>query len=494
MNTLDMTLARQVPTKAAGPQSDSGAQAAKGDEGKSFATALMGHIQHAQGKAADTDADASDADQPTGGSGKGNGKSVLFADEKALMALFAHLRANPGDDDAAAAVEAELSPDGGLDNEALAQALAALLGIKSAEADASDPASQAANDNPEGTDPAAALANMKKQPRPDNAEAKQARPDNAAANQTGSDEKKTVTVMAVASDADDQAVKPAPASLATTRPAVAGADMSAAAASGAAAGRQPGATQGKARLGEDVAVSETSETESPDPARSEARKSSSVAERSRTFLRADPDGQPVDDDKAINADARNSTSGALSGNGAAVARGLSELGKEIGKPAGPATASSAATSLAAEQHKMQPMTMLKIQLNPLSLGHVNAVMRLAGDALTVDLQVETAEAYRQLNDDSQAIVKSLRAQGYAVEHVTVQHVVNDRANLQNAQTGSFSSGAQQEQGQNASHASAGGSGERGAQGNNQSNQSGAPKNETASSSVPAAGRNDGVYL
>lgn len=481
MNTLDMTLARQVPTKSSGSPAEV-ANPGKGEQGASFATALMGHIQQAQGK--DADAETADAEEATDGSGKGSGKSLLFADEKALIALFAHLRANPEDEDAAAAVEAELSPEAGVDNEALAKALAALLGIKMPEEDASKPGSAAANDNPDGADPA--LLNAKKQAKPADAEA----------SETSQAEKKTVTVMAVADDGVDaaQSAKSAAATLANAKPA-AGADMSAVAANGAGVtARQSGTTEGKGRVNPDVAVSETSVDESAEPVNSQAGRASSTADRARTFLLADRDGKPVDEDRAINADAKTPASGQLSGNGAAVARGLSELGKEIGKPGAPVAASPAASILAAEQQKSQPLTMLKIQLNPLSLGHVNAVMRLTGETLTVDLQVETAEAYRQLNDDSQAIVKSLRAQGYAVEHVTVQHVISDRANAQNAQTGSFNSGAQQGQGQEASHASAGGSGERGTRGNNQSNQSGTPANETPSSSVPAAGRNDGVYL
>lgn len=70
---------------------------------------------------------------------------------------------------------------------------------------------------------------------------------------------------------------------------------------------------------------------------------------------------------------------------------------------------------------------LKIQMNPIELGMVTATLRLAGDELVVSLQVETREAYRQLSDDQDAIVKALRGQGFAVDQVTVQLSPADRS-------------------------------------------------------------------
>jgi chemotaxis protein MotD len=63
---------------------------------------------------------------------------------------------------------------------------------------------------------------------------------------------------------------------------------------------------------------------------------------------------------------------------------------------------------------------LKIQMHPIELGLVTATLRLHGDALVVSLQVETGEAYRQLVDDQDTIVRALRSQGFAVDQVTVQ--------------------------------------------------------------------------
>lgn len=62
---------------------------------------------------------------------------------------------------------------------------------------------------------------------------------------------------------------------------------------------------------------------------------------------------------------------------------------------------------------------LKLQMNPEDLGTVTATMRLSGDELSVDLKVQSGEAYRQLHADSSAMIDSLRQQGYAVDKITV---------------------------------------------------------------------------
>ena len=62
---------------------------------------------------------------------------------------------------------------------------------------------------------------------------------------------------------------------------------------------------------------------------------------------------------------------------------------------------------------------LKIQLRPDNLGDVTATMRLSGDQLSVDLKVQTSEAYRQLHADQSHMVEALRAQGYQVDNITV---------------------------------------------------------------------------
>ena len=94
---------------------------------------------------------------------------------------------------------------------------------------------------------------------------------------------------------------------------------------------------------------------------------------------------------------------------------------------------------------------LKIQMNPIELGLVTATLRLHGDELTVSLQVQTGEAYRQLTEDQDAIVKSLRDQGFAVDQVSVQLSPADRGSgtsQGDSQSQQFSSQPQTREGGN----------------------------------------------
>lgn len=100
---------------------------------------------------------------------------------------------------------------------------------------------------------------------------------------------------------------------------------------------------------------------------------------------------------------------------------------------------------------------LKIQMHPIELGLVTATLRLHGDELVVSLQVETGEAYRQLTDDQDAIVRALRGQGFAVDQVTVQLTPVDKG--ASAQQGD--SQQQQQQFSNQPQAREGGNGRQG---------------------------------
>ena len=145
-----------------------------------------------------------------------------------------------------------------------------------------------------------------------------------------------------------------------------------------------------------------------------------------------------------------------------------------------------------------PIDTLKIQLRPAELGSVNAVLRLSGDQLAVELKVETIEAYRQLSESQATVLKALRSQGYVVEQISVQHVAPDRnASL----SGQPASGGQDQSADNAfgqqdsgsSHSDGSGSGQDGTQWggmDNEPTESGAAN--AADATRPAA---DGaVYL
>ncbi|KQR77736.1 hypothetical protein ASG25_05415 [Rhizobium sp. Leaf384] len=70
---------------------------------------------------------------------------------------------------------------------------------------------------------------------------------------------------------------------------------------------------------------------------------------------------------------------------------------------------------------------LKIQMHPIDLGLVTATLRLRDDELQIDLRVRTGEAYRQLSDDQDAMIKALRAQGFQVDQVNVIFTGSDSA-------------------------------------------------------------------
>ncbi len=63
---------------------------------------------------------------------------------------------------------------------------------------------------------------------------------------------------------------------------------------------------------------------------------------------------------------------------------------------------------------------LKIQMTPIDLGLVTATMRLSGDALNVDLKVETGAAYRQLKEDARQDHRAcFAARVIAIDNVTI---------------------------------------------------------------------------
>lgn len=76
---------------------------------------------------------------------------------------------------------------------------------------------------------------------------------------------------------------------------------------------------------------------------------------------------------------------------------------------------------------------LKIQMHPIDLGMVTATLRLKDDELQVEIKVETGDAFRQLSDDQSAMVRALRAQGFAVDQVNIVFNASDTSSSNNAQ-------------------------------------------------------------
>ena len=137
---------------------------------------------------------------------------------------------------------------------------------------------------------------------------------------------------------------------------------------------------------------------------------------------------------------------------------------------------------------------LKIQMNPIELGLVTATMRLQGDALNVDLKVETPAAYRQLKEDHGKIIEALRSQGFAIDNVTISMAPVDRSD-----TGNQATAQGQQQGQAFAQQGQGGearerqnhSGQRTGGGFNGSGESGV---ESTSSGAAGSSRTGDVYL
>ncbi len=62
---------------------------------------------------------------------------------------------------------------------------------------------------------------------------------------------------------------------------------------------------------------------------------------------------------------------------------------------------------------------LKIQLKPVELGMVTASLQLSGEQLTVEIEVENAEAYHRLSADREALTSALRGLGFDVDRLTI---------------------------------------------------------------------------
>ncbi|SOE18186.1 chemotaxis protein MotD [Hoeflea halophila] len=180
----------------------------------------------------------------------------------------------------------------------------------------------------------------------------------------------------------------------------------------------------------------------------------------------------------------------LSPNSQMLTRSLAELGNSA--IAAERAAPAQAVAQSGGPQPGQTLHTLKLQLNPVSLGSVTAVLKLSGEDLSVEIKVQTAEAYRQIKEDNQSILKSLRGQGFGVEQITVQHVVStERASGQPAQQG-LPAGQQGAGANDAQFFGREGSGNNASQ--QQSGSRGGQSHEQGSHAGSGARRTDGVYL
>jgi len=126
-----------------------------------------------------------------------------------------------------------------------------------------------------------------------------------------------------------------------------------------------------------------------------------------------------------------------------------------------------------------PVHTLKLQLHPAELGMVTANLKFIGEQLSIEIQVENAEAYNRLSGDTDTIIKSLRAMGYEIDQVSVQQpqqAVNSNAR---AETNTGTQGGMQRDAQSFASGNSGGNGDRlGGQGSGRERGNGGEHRET----------------
>ncbi|MBT1158776.1 flagellar hook-length control protein FliK [Aminobacter anthyllidis] len=116
---------------------------------------------------------------------------------------------------------------------------------------------------------------------------------------------------------------------------------------------------------------------------------------------------------------------------------------------------------------------LKIQLRPVELGMVTANLHLAGEQLSVEIEVENAEAYNRLSSDREAINSALRGLGFDVDRVTILQPQSTNARADGGPSSGFASRDQ-------ASAQSGGTGGEGANSGN-GRQSGRAANDDGNS-------------
>lgn len=84
------------------------------------------------------------------------------------------------------------------------------------------------------------------------------------------------------------------------------------------------------------------------------------------------------------------------------------------------------TDLSGLADTVKEVNTLKLQMNPENLGNMVASLKLKGEELSVEVRVDSVEAYRQLSSDHDDIVKALQDQGFTIDKVTVQLNATER--------------------------------------------------------------------
>lgn len=154
--------------------------------------------------------------------------------------------------------------------------------------------------------------------------------------------------------------------------------------------------------------------------------------------------------------------------------------------------SSALSNAATQSSTGSVVHTLKLQMNPHDLGSVTAMLRLQGEELNVHLTVETRAAYRQLSDDSSGIVDALRAQGFAVDQVTVSIAPTSSSDAAAGQQGQTNQTGQQAMAEGGRQGNAAGRGQE-QMGNRPTSDQGARNGNDAASDTAAGAASGGAH-
>lgn len=166
--------------------------------------------------------------------------------------------------------------------------------------------------------------------------------------------------------------------------------------------------------------------------------------------------------------------------------------------AGAMSPSAALSNAAAQSSTGNVVNTLKLQMNPHDLGSVTATLRLHGEELNVHLTVETRAAYRQLTEDSGGILDALRAQGFAVDQVTISIAPTADSDGTSSQQGQAGQSGQQAMAEGGRQGQAAGRGQQQNGGNQPADQGMRNVNDAASDNVagtaPGGARPGQLYL
>jgi chemotaxis protein MotD len=134
------------------------------------------------------------------------------------------------------------------------------------------------------------------------------------------------------------------------------------------------------------------------------------------------------------------------------------------------------------------LRVLSLQLNPVELGLVTVKMRLSGDSLEMELQVEKPETAELLKNDAEKLSGLLRASGYRPDVINIQTAEStnhDRNSFQRLQ-----SGTQDQSFQGNANGQSSSPGQHGQYGRDDAESGGEPKQDR----VAGSSNSGGIYL